>query len=244
MSINSIVQFLVIGREHTARENLVADFERLLADYRIPYYGVISQPKPSEDPISLVLAGRWPEGWPEHYIEKKYVLTDPTIRYLPHADSGYAWRSTLKFFEGNTHFQKMRKMLDDAKKFGLKQGYVFPVHSRQGLIGNMTIGGEELELTPVEITLFDQVAKVMLLSLLDLSGMSRVEPLAQPTDVTQRELEVLSYLADGLTSQEISKVLKISSHTVDWHMNSIQEKLHARNRQHAVALAFRLGLVI
>ena len=71
-----------------------------------------------------------------------------------------------------------------------------------------------------------------------------IEP-AKPIDtrMTRREMEVLNYLADGLTSNEISKILKISNHTVDWYMNGIQDKLNAKNRQHVVALSFRLGLV-
>jgi LuxR family transcriptional regulator len=56
-------------------------------------------------------------------------------------------------------------------------------------------------------------------------------------------MEVLSHLADGMTSIEISRLLKISNHTVDWYMNSIQDKLKARNRQHIVAIAFRNGLI-
>ncbi|MNE84027.1 Regulatory protein SdiA [compost metagenome] len=61
--------------------------------------------------------------------------------------------------------------------------------------------------------------------------------------MTRREMEALNYLADGMTSNDISKVLDISSHTVDWYMNGIQEKLKGKNRHHVVAIAFRLGLI-
>jgi len=56
-------------------------------------------------------------------------------------------------------------------------------------------------------------------------------------------MEVLSLLADGMTSNEIARELQISSHTVDWYINVIQEKFGAKNRQHVIAMAFRLGLV-
>jgi LuxR family transcriptional regulator len=56
-------------------------------------------------------------------------------------------------------------------------------------------------------------------------------------------MEVLNHLAEGMTSMEISRMLKISNHTVDWYMNSIQDKLNAKNRQHIVAIAFRNGLI-
>jgi LuxR family transcriptional regulator len=61
--------------------------------------------------------------------------------------------------------------------------------------------------------------------------------------MTRREMEILNYLADGLTSMEISKLLAISNHTIDWYINGIQDKLNAKNRQHIVALAFRYGLI-
>jgi hypothetical protein len=44
-----------------------------------------------------------------------------------------------------------------------------------------------------------------------------------------------------MTSNEMGATLGLSAHTVDWYMNGIQEKLHAKNRHHVVAIAFRLG---
>lgn len=54
---------------------------------------------------------------------------------------------------------------------------------------------------------------------------------------------MLDCLAAGLTSNEIGKVMKISTHTVDWYVNGLQDKFEARNRHHLVALAFRLGMI-
>ena len=56
-------------------------------------------------------------------------------------------------------------------------------------------------------------------------------------------MEALGFLADGMTSNEIAAVLDISNHTVDWYMNAVQVKLKAKNRHHAVAIAFRHGLI-
>jgi LuxR family transcriptional regulator len=138
----------------------------------------------------------------------------------------------------------MERMLGDSMRFGLLDGYIFPVHGRTGLLGNMTVGGHPIDLSPTEITLFDAVAKKAYWRLVEFRFANETE-VAKPIDtrMTRREMEVLNYLADGLTSNEISKILKISNHTVDWYMNGIQDKLNAKNRQHVVALSFRLGLV-
>lgn len=245
MSINQIVQFLVVADECKNAEDLTAELEKLLNHYQFDYYGVVRQPKPNENPMRLVLAGRWPERWPETYIAKKYVLIDPTVRYLGQAQRGFRWRDTISVFRGDPHRKRMERMMADSQRFGLEDGYIFPIHGRNGLLGNMTVGGKPVELSPVEMTLFEAAAKKAFWRLMELRRQSgELESVSKvETRMTRREMEVLNYLADGLTSNDISRILKISNHTVDWYMNGIQDKLNAKNRQHVVALAFRLGLI-
>ena len=133
----------------------------------------------------------------------------------------------------------------DARGHGLHDGYIFPVHGRRGLLGNMTLGGRVVDLSPVEMSLFDAIAKKIFWRLLELSDPSVLAAMVSNVDVqmTRREMEVLNLLAEGMTSNEISRILRISNHTVDWYMNGIQEKLKAKNRQHVVAIALRLGLI-
>jgi DNA-binding NarL/FixJ family response regulator len=60
---------------------------------------------------------------------------------------------------------------------------------------------------------------------------------------TPRELEVLQQLAEGLTNKAIAQRLKISEHTVKFHMNSILGKLNVQSRTEAVVRATQLGLI-
>ncbi len=61
--------------------------------------------------------------------------------------------------------------------------------------------------------------------------------------LTERELNVLFYLASGLTNNEISSVLNISVHTTKAHLESIFEKLGVKNRVQAAIKAVSLELV-
>lgn len=246
MNIHSLIQLLVVVEECNTAEKLVAELERVIRSYRFDFYGLLRQPKPNTDPMSLVLAGRWPEKWPQVYISKKYVVIDPTIRYLARAQRPFRWRDTVVAFRTDPHRRRMEQMMIDARNHGLIDGYIFPIHGRNGLLGNMTIGGGTVvDLSPAETTLFDAVAKKVFWRMLDLRGESAImeDASAIDTQLTRREMEILHYLADGLTSMEISKLLKISNHTVDWYMNGIQDKLKAKNRQQVVAFAFRYGLI-
>ena len=61
--------------------------------------------------------------------------------------------------------------------------------------------------------------------------------------LTRREGEVLELLAEGLNNREIGAGLYLSEETVKSHVKTLLEKLHARSRAHAVALALRGGLI-
>ena len=61
--------------------------------------------------------------------------------------------------------------------------------------------------------------------------------------VTPREREVLSLLAEGLTTQQIAERLGVSTRTVEGHVARILLKLDARTRAAAVARALREGLI-
>jgi DNA-binding NarL/FixJ family response regulator len=60
--------------------------------------------------------------------------------------------------------------------------------------------------------------------------------------LTDRELEILSLLARGLTNQQISENLYLSVGTVKTHVHRIISKLGVSDRTQAAVLAIRLGL--
>ena len=62
-------------------------------------------------------------------------------------------------------------------------------------------------------------------------------------DLTERELEVLRLIVDGLTSREIAESLVISPNTVERHRQNIMSKLGLHNRAELVRYAISKGLV-
>ena len=61
--------------------------------------------------------------------------------------------------------------------------------------------------------------------------------------LTERELEVLALLAQGMPNKEIAARLVISERTAKFHVSSIMGKLGAANRTEAVSLAAQKGLI-
>ena len=65
----------------------------------------------------------------------------------------------------------------------------------------------------------------------------------EPDALTEREVEVIHLLAQGLPNKEIATRLVISERTVKFHVGSILSKLGATNRTEAVAVARTRGIV-
>ncbi|HET9168020.1 MAG TPA: response regulator transcription factor [Actinospica sp.] len=68
------------------------------------------------------------------------------------------------------------------------------------------------------------------------------DPAPLPAGLTQREAEILTLVAQGLTNPEIAQRLYLSSHTVKTHINRIFAKTDSRNRVAAIHYAQRNGL--
>jgi len=66
---------------------------------------------------------------------------------------------------------------------------------------------------------------------------------SSPEGLTEREIEVLHLMVDGLGNKKIAEKLFISENTVKYHIRNILQKLGVQNRTEAVGLAIRKGLL-
>lgn len=68
-------------------------------------------------------------------------------------------------------------------------------------------------------------------------------PGPRSAELTQREREILVMVAQGLSNGDSARALELSIETVKSHMRRVLGKLGARNRCHAVALAYEYGIL-
>ncbi len=73
----------------------------------------------------------------------------------------------------------------------------------------------------------------------ELNKPSPLPPTQDP--LTERELDILRYIAQGLSNQEIADRLVVSERTVRTHVSHILSKLHLANRTQAALYALREG---
>ncbi|MBN2859678.1 MAG: hypothetical protein JXK93_05360, partial [Sphaerochaetaceae bacterium] len=68
-------------------------------------------------------------------------------------------------------------------------------------------------------------------------------PLSEQMKLTRREKEVLQYLCEGLSNQEIADTLSVAEVTVRKHLNSLYRKLDVSNRTEAVRTSLLNNLI-
>jgi DNA-binding NarL/FixJ family response regulator len=91
-----------------------------------------------------------------------------------------------------------------------------------------------------DVFLYPNAAKLLLQGFRGKATRGEEDPLAK---LTERELEVLGYTAEGFSSAEIGKKLFISPKTVDTYRSRIMEKLGLHHRSELVRFALQRGLL-
>jgi two-component system response regulator NreC len=91
-----------------------------------------------------------------------------------------------------------------------------------------------------QVYLYPSLAKLLVRDFLD-GG--RVSSEQTASDLTDREQEVLTYLAEGASNEEIASSLVISPKTVARHRENIMRKLNLHSRAELVRYAIRKGII-
>jgi two-component system response regulator NreC len=91
-----------------------------------------------------------------------------------------------------------------------------------------------------QVYLYPSLAKLLVRDFLD-GGRAADEPTS--SNLTDREQEVLTYLAEGANNSEIAAALVISPKTVARHRENIMRKLNLHSRAELVRYAIRKGII-
>ncbi len=110
-------------------------------------------------------------------------------------------------------------------------GYLLKDSSPEKIITSI----KEVELggAPMSMTIANKVLKMF----------SGFKPRKKDYGLTEREVEILQLIVDGLTKQQIAEKLFLSFHTVNTHIKNIYSKLHVHSKSRAITKVFRENLI-
>jgi len=177
----------------------------------------------------------YPVEWTEIYSSKQYDQVDPiAVEHFKDIKVQY-WADTYRKYPPPDNFIKL------AKSFKLEKGYTHGARNIKRTEASLfSIAGQAVEHDDRTEAVLKYIVPHLHQVLVRVSNTILPQ---KKVFLTPREKEVLTWLANGKSSWDISMILSVSESTINFHVNSIMQKLDAVSRTHAVAIAFELGLV-
>lgn len=186
----------------------------------------------------------YPDGWVRHYAERNYVSIDPVVIYGPRHQLPFTWQEVARP-EEMTALQ--RQIFKEAAEVGIIDGMSIPIHGRNGEYAGvalvpdgdshrarMDVVNSQRHLAHLYSLYYHNHTSSHLLE----SYLKRERP-----RLTPREREVLTWVARGKSSWEVSTILSVSERTVLYHIENAKRKLDVSSRTHLVVKALMANLI-
>ncbi|GAB5426394.1 MAG: LuxR C-terminal-related transcriptional regulator [Crocinitomicaceae bacterium] len=188
----------------------------------------------------ITLARLYSEQYRQSHADDVYKQASVLLaQLLSEAESGARVRSMIEILILQAELGALSNDLESALSI-LNQA--LDMAAPQGYIFLFAIEGERLK--PLLQQSNHAYARHLLAVLSDVSTTAKTkQPTGSLDALSERELEVLTLIADGLSNREISERLFIALDTVKGHNRSIYQKLQVRRRTEAVSRARELGLI-
>lgn len=175
--------------------------------------------------------------WQRRYLEQNYIEVDPTVAHGMRSSEPVVWSDDF--------FSATPQLWAEARKYGLHHGVAQSRRDARGAYSLLVLARSQVAIEAAELA---QI-KRKLPWLIESSHVTMLASCSALNDdptlprLTQREICVLRWTADGKTSAEIATILGLSERTVNFHVNAFVEKLGTCNKTSAVVRAAMLGLM-
>jgi DNA-binding CsgD family transcriptional regulator len=226
------------SRSMTELEELVGSICRE-AGYQFFIYGTVTSAPSGATSAELIISNC--RAWHDFYLARQYARIDPVLAHARSSTLPLRWERAM-YSTG-----EQRCLEADARSFGMIHGVSFPVRSRRGEVGVLSLACDGSQGIPSHD--LAQVAKLSLLGTYIEEKVTMIDRQAKGDgdmltfEMSVRERQCLQWSSAGKTSWEIGEILGITERTVNFHIGNVVRKLNAKGRRHAVTKAISLGLL-
>lgn len=176
--------------------------------------------------------------WQSAYIGERLILSDP-IPDLTFANPPIlTWEKAMTLSEGDPVATQFFTRL---RQEGLENGVSFSLYGPKARYGyaSMIFDKATQDLPGGLIALLHGVMQSAHLRIAQITAAKE----EKTSDLSERELEVLRWMAQGKSASDIATILAISPDTVKTYVKRLYEKLQVGDRVAAAVKGLRLGLI-
>ena len=224
------------GDESTDMRTVFSSIEKAARALEFDHVAYCYQASLPASKPRITLINNYPEAWRARYLEAGYLEQDPRIQRGMRSQRPIIWTDDL--------FSEVPALWHDACQYGLCHGWSQSVQDGPGGMGMTSLSRAFPPLSAKELNeKYDRMQWLAQMTHTLLSRLIRSKNAARVRHLTNREIEVLKWTADGKSSQDIADILTLSKNTVDFHIKNTVQKLNVPNKTAAVVQAVLLGLI-
>ena len=201
-----------------AAEDIVRPFDQLLAKHGIISWFV----------GSLGFISDWkgfgydkiPEDWRRHYVEQSYYNDDAVYHHARRGGEKGTRAEIRRGAANQSVYKRGNLVAQEAAAFGLSNGLMMPIHGYGDLPAAVSYGGHDLDLSD------DAQASLYVVGAFAYESLRRLsqETMPVPPHLTDNELRVLRWTAQGKSATDIAVILRLSPHTVREYHSRLRQK--------------------
>jgi LuxR family quorum sensing-dependent transcriptional regulator len=233
---NELLEFAERSHQYSNLDLLVDGFAQVIDAQGFGSFIMTGLPSAGNDVEPLVVANGWPVAWSDRYRAQAYFPDDPISKCSMTRTRPFQWRDAWCM-----HMQtdRTKQINGEAKEHGLADGIAFPMRSVGGWQAVVSLASEyPLDIGPGGEALLHTASLYFHMRATEiLSARSHVPQLSN------RQREILSWVAAGKSSWEISEILSIAQNTVENHVKTIRERFDVATAIQAVVLALKSGQI-
>ncbi|MDE1315949.1 LuxR family transcriptional regulator [Vibrio aestuarianus] len=220
---------------HMELENVLLTLNNLI-DHEFFLFGLSLHPTLRSR--ETLLTDNYPNCWRQQYDESGFMHVDPIVKYsmtnfLPISwdDAKYANK------DGRTIFE-------EARCNGLKAGFSIPIHGLRGEFGMISFATSDIKSYQLNQQSIQTSQLIVPLLAHNIYNIARCHKDAEPrVKLTAREIQCLTWAAEGKSAWEIAIIIDTSERTAKFHISNACRKLGATNRYQAITKAILGGYI-
>ncbi len=229
----------------TTVQSLTNTFERHMCYYGFDQYALAFPTSTQKETDAPVVIATYDKIWVDHYFECSYDAIDPVFLTTRKQIQPFLWTD---IWNGIDLTPKQQLLFDEAKDYGIAHGMGIPIRivGRENALLSLVstvckphevqqIASEYMTEIALLTSYFHQVADTLMIQ--------EAQTTASKKMLTERESEILLWIARGKSDEDVSTILSISVYTVREHVRSIFKKMNVTSRSQACAMAIINGLI-
>lgn len=208
-----------------------------LKDLGFDYVTLWTLPPPGQSPLDGVLLNTRPENYVHHYLENSYVTEDPAVTQISQFNRPF---SLTELLDADNLSKKERRIVHEGSEFGINEALIIPIINNNGDVAVLSPCGKYPDLSKRARSVTEMVGIYAHQKLRRMALAKKKEPPIE-SRLSQRERDVMQWVAHGKTNDEIAALLGVTHSTVRSHIQRIMNKLGAANRTGAAMMALVRG---